>query len=420
MMARTLMSKSDTAHAGSEKFTAYQTLVIVLLGSMQLLVIGGYWVIAPTGMLAAPMLTLSPAEFGTVISAYGLSAGIAGLLSVELADRFDRKKLLLALFSGFIAGIVWCGLADTFATLLMGRVISGLFGGALGSAIFSIAADFFFPRGRGRLMALGQAAFPASQVLSLPAGLLFPARWTWQASFLALATVAAVGGVLLSLWLQPIAGRSHKRTINPLPHLRATLSKPVNLRGVAVTALVTAHDFLLIPLSSVFAVRNLGVPLDVLAVIFVIAGLVGIAAGVFAARASHSAGIWPVFLTGHVLTTVVVLTYANLEAASLAMVTVLYILLFVGIFVRLVPFMAIVSSARDRVQGDSVMAVNAGVQHLSAGIAGFIAGDLALFGADGELPRFDVVGYALTAVALLAAALVWKSHVAKATETRST
>ena len=58
-----------------------------------------------------PALSVSPAQFGTVVSAYAFAAGISGLLTAGFADRFDRKKLLLFFYTGFIAGTAWCGVA---------------------------------------------------------------------------------------------------------------------------------------------------------------------------------------------------------------------------------------------------------------------------------------------------------------------
>jgi predicted MFS family arabinose efflux permease len=49
-----------------------------------------------------------------VVSAYAFSAGASGLLTAGFADRFDRKKLLLFFYTGFILGTLWCGLAQTF------------------------------------------------------------------------------------------------------------------------------------------------------------------------------------------------------------------------------------------------------------------------------------------------------------------
>jgi predicted MFS family arabinose efflux permease len=51
-----------------------------------------------------PALSIGPSQFGLVVSAYAFSAAASGLLTAGFADRFDRKKLLLFFYTGFIAG----------------------------------------------------------------------------------------------------------------------------------------------------------------------------------------------------------------------------------------------------------------------------------------------------------------------------
>ena len=66
-----------------------------------------------------------------------------------------------------------CALADTYPLLLMARIVTGLFGGVIGSVVLAIATDLFPLEMRGRVMGFIQTAFAASQVLGLPAGALF-------------------------------------------------------------------------------------------------------------------------------------------------------------------------------------------------------------------------------------------------------
>jgi predicted MFS family arabinose efflux permease len=56
-------------------------------------------VMSPLGDLLIKDLKITPAQFGVVVSSYALSAGFSGFLTASFADKFDRKKLLLFLFS---------------------------------------------------------------------------------------------------------------------------------------------------------------------------------------------------------------------------------------------------------------------------------------------------------------------------------
>src|SRR6187402_2816714 len=118
----------DTKTATIEnKFTSYQALVIVLLAFTQITVVLDFMVMSPLGDMLMKSMNLSTTQFGFAVSAYAFSAGISGLLTAGFADRFDRKKLLLFFYIGFILGTLFCGLATTYPMLMAARIITGIF-----------------------------------------------------------------------------------------------------------------------------------------------------------------------------------------------------------------------------------------------------------------------------------------------------
>src|ERR1700677_4038321 len=140
-------------------FTTYQKFAVAMLAFLQFTIVLDFMMLAPLGALVMPALKITPSQFGLVVSTYAFSAGLSGLLTAGFADRFDRKKLLLFFYVGFILGTLWCGLAQSFETLLMARVVTGLFGGVIGSVVLAIATDLFPPQMRGRVMGFIQTAF---------------------------------------------------------------------------------------------------------------------------------------------------------------------------------------------------------------------------------------------------------------------
>src|SRR5688572_24932070 len=123
----------------STQFTGYQKRVVAMLAFLQFAVILDFMLMAPLGALIMPALSVSPAQFGTVVSAHAFGAGISGFLTAGYADRFGRKPLLLLLYGGFIAGTAWCGVASRFGSLLLARIFTGVFGGVIGSVVLAIA-----------------------------------------------------------------------------------------------------------------------------------------------------------------------------------------------------------------------------------------------------------------------------------------
>ncbi len=154
-------------------FTGYQKFVIAALAFLQFTIILDFMIISPLGAMMMPTLHINPQQFGLAVSSYAFSACVSGLAAAGFADRFDRKRLLLFFYVGFILGTLLCALAQTYPMLLVGRIVTGLFGGVIGSVVLAIATDLFPLEMRGRVMGFIQTAFAASQVLGLPVGLYF-------------------------------------------------------------------------------------------------------------------------------------------------------------------------------------------------------------------------------------------------------
>ena len=187
---------NTTTSPASVSFSGYQKVVVGMLAFLQFAVILDFMLMSPLGALIMPALSITPEQFGTVVSAYAFAAGI-GPATAGFADRFDRKKLLLFFYRGFVLGT--CG-ADSRPTSnpAAARIVTGLFGGVIGSIMLAISTDLFPPPMRGRVMGLIQTAFAASQILGIPIGIYLSNHWNWHMPFLALVALGLLGGLLIA------------------------------------------------------------------------------------------------------------------------------------------------------------------------------------------------------------------------------
>ncbi|HMC97924.1 MAG TPA: MFS transporter, partial [Flavobacteriales bacterium] len=152
-------------------FSSYQIFLIVVLAFMQFTVVLDFMVMSPLGAIMMPVLHVSTAQFSHVVSAYAIAAGASGLLAAGFADRYDRKKLLLFFYTGFILGTLLCAIAPTYELLLLARIVTGIFGGVVGSVSMAIVTDVFPMNVRGRVMGFIQLSLALSQVAGIPLGL---------------------------------------------------------------------------------------------------------------------------------------------------------------------------------------------------------------------------------------------------------
>ncbi|MBY0555990.1 MAG: MFS transporter [Burkholderiaceae bacterium] len=409
---------SAAAASAAAPFSGYQKITVAMLAFLQFAVILDFMLMSPLGAVIMPTLRISPSQFGVVVSAYAFSAGIAGLLTAGIADRYDRKRLLLFFYTGFILGTLWCGMAQSFESLLAARIVTGLFGGVIGSVVLAIATDLFAPAQRGRVMGLIQTAFAASQVLGLPAGIYLSNQWNWHAPFLAMAAFGLCGGLLVAWQMQPVnAHLKQPQEHSAWLHLYHTLTEREHLLAFAITALLSTGGFMLMPFGSAYVVNNLGISLDHLPTIYLVTGLCTIFIGPLVGKASDSFGKFRVYLFGTVLSIVMVLIYTHLGQTSLAVLIVVNTVLFIGIFSRMIPVQAMMSGVPVVTKRGAFNAISASIQQLSGGLASVLAGHIVVQAADGHLQHFDRIGYVVVASAVGAMLLVWRLHRQLATRT---
>src|SRR6201994_2174589 len=185
-------------------FSRYQTVLVALLALVQFTIILDFTIMSPLGAIIMPSLGITATQFGVAVSAYAFSAGISGILAAGFADRFDRKRLLLFFYVGFTLGTMLCAAAQNYHVLLLGRIVTGLFGGVIGSVVLAIVTDLFPLHHRGRVMGFIQTAFAASQVLGIPAGLFLANHWSWHVAFGALVGLSIVGMAAVLFLMQPV------------------------------------------------------------------------------------------------------------------------------------------------------------------------------------------------------------------------
>ena len=390
-------------------FSPYQKQVVAILAFLQFTVILDFMIISPLGATMMPALGISATQFGLIVSVYAFSAGAAGLLAAGFADQFDRKRLLLFFYVGFLLGTLLCGIAPTYQFLLGARFVTGVFGGVIGSTVFAITTDLFAPTMRGRVMGFVQTAFAASQILGLPAGLYFSNLWGWHAPFLMIVVVGAAVGVIIWLKLKPID--AHLKLTpkqNALTHLWRTISTPRYLNGFATTALLSMGGFMLMPFGSAFTVHNLGIALDKLPLIYLVSGCCSIFTGPLVGRAADRFGNVPIFTFGTALGVIMALIYTNLGVTPLWLVIVVNATMFVGVFSRMIPAQALMAGVPTPESRGAYSAISSSMQQIAGGIGSIVAGVIVLRRADGSLEHFEKVGYVLVATSLIAWVMIYR------------
>ena len=358
-----------------ETFSPYQKFVVGVLAFIQFTVILDFMILSPLGAILMDKLSVTPREFGAVVSAYAFSAAISGFLAAGFADRFDRRKLLLFFYSGFVLGTFLCGIATTYKFLLLARVVTGLFGGVISSISFAIIADLFPLSMRGRVMGIVQTAFAGSQILGIPIGLYLSTKFDWHAPFMMIVGVSLLAGIVIAAKLQPVTEHLKvQRKHNPFAHLVRTATRPRYIAGFGATILLTTGGFMLMPFGSTYLVQNIQIPIEKLPPIYMVTGLSSIIVGPLLGRVADTFGKYRLFVSGSVLAMCVILYFTRLGPTPIWVIYVVNVIMFAAISARMVSSMALTSGLPEMADRGAYMSISSSLQQLAGGAAAAAAG----------------------------------------------
>lgn len=394
----------------AEPFNVYQVLVIVLLALLQFTIVLDFMVLAPLGDFLMKSLSMTPKGFGLVVSSYAFSAGLSGILAAGFADKFDRKKLLLFFYTGFIVGTLFCALSTTYEMLLAARIVTGLFGGVIGAISMTIVTDIFEVHQRGRVMGFVQMAFAASQVLGIPIGLYLANIWGWHSAFLMIVIMAVFIAMVILFKVKPItrhlALQSDK---SPFLHLWHAVSNRSYQTGFIATAFMSVGGFMLMPFGSAYLINNINISQDKLPLVFMFTGIASIVIMPMVGKLSDRFDKFIVFTGGSILAVIMIIVYTNLTPVPLWQVIVVNMILFMGVMSRMIPATTLTMSVPDIKDRGAFMSVNASLQQMAGGIAALCAGLIVTQETKSSpLRHYDTLGIVVSVLIIFCIFLVYR------------
>ncbi len=372
----------------SPRLSAGEWLLLLVLASVQFVHIVDFMIIMPLGSTfintkgqpeETAALHLTTGQFGLVVSAYTLSAGIASLFAARFLDRFDRKSALVVLFAGFTLGTLLCAVATTYPLLLAARAVAGAFGGVCAANVMAIIGDAFPDSRRATATGVVMSAF---SIASIAGG---------RAPFIVLGGLSVVVLVLAAWVLPPLRGHLGRFWASPDTWKVAT--DPNHVRAFALMAALIGSSFLVVPYLATCLVANSGMLEEDLKYIYLVGGLTTLLTLTLIGKLADRLGKLPVFRVLALATMVPLFLITVLPAGvGLAAVLTVTTLMFVTTSGRMVPGMAlIINSASPSIRG-SFMSLNSAVQQLGAGLASWVGGLLLEKHADGRLTGYPLVG----------------------------
>lgn len=373
--------------------------LLAILALVQFNHVLDFVIIMPMGPLLMKQFSLTPEGFSYIVSAYTLSGGVFGFLGAFWLDRFDRRQALLWLFLGFIMGTMAMAIAPTYEWLLIARMLTGAFGGLLGSTVLAIIGDVFPLERRATATGIVMAAFSGASVLGIPVGLALATWVSWHASFYFIAGVSALVWALSLRYvptmrghMQPLPDGTPRRPTRPMQVIGSVLSSPNQLAALLMMCLMMVGQFALIPLMNPYLVSNVGFPEGALTLVYLVGGVLTLYSSPKFGRLADRHGHRRVFQLIVLTLCVPVLLLTNLPAVPVWVGLCVTGLLFVLMAGRMVTGSTLITSTAPPERRASLLSLNTAVQHISTSVAAIIGGLIVIQLPNGQLAHYSWVG----------------------------
>ena len=400
------------AKNGRPLLTSYEKVVIAFLFFLEATVIIDFIVIAPLGVMIIEDLKINARQFGEIVAIYAFCGALSAFLSAGLADRYDRKKLLLVFYVGFLLGTGFCALAFDYVSLLLARGFTGVFGGVVGSISFAIITDVFVFEKRGFAMGWIQSSFAASQILGIPFGLFIAGLFNWHAIFWAIVLAGSVVGVLIYFYLRPV--KEHLLEPGEKSFFKKTLQTLFHwdyVMAYGILSMLMVMGFVVFPFTSTFVVENLGLKFGDLTIIYIVSGVASLFFSPFVGRLTDKFGTYQVFFVASFAAIGSVLWLTGLEGPQtlvwVAWINTLFIISWTAQFVAIQTLVSAVPKANDR---GSFMNLLGALQMVAGGVASVLAGRIVYIGADGKIENFFLLGVVTASISVVGVFATYKIY----------
>jgi DHA1 family inner membrane transport protein len=387
-----------------------ERIALLLLAALNFTHILDFMIMMPLGNYLMPYFDISPQLFSMLVASYTFSAGIAGFLAAFFVDNFDRKRVLLFGYCGFLIGTLCCAVSPTFEFLLVSRIVAGLFGGLIGAQVLSIVADLIPYERRGMAMGIIMAAFSVASVFGVPFGLYIANIFNWHGPFYFVAGLGALLLPFLMRYLPKMDGHLGAKAtrIGPLAMIRELARDKDQLLALGFTGSLMLGHFMIIPFLNPFMEFNMGFSKFQTPMLYMAGGIATLITSPLIGRLADKIGKHKVYFIMAVTSIFPIALITNLPPMPFYLVLCISGFWFVVSSGRTIPAQAMVSNVVPPERRGSFMSFNSSVQQVFVGLASVLAGLIVVKNPDNSIQNYEITGYVSILVTLLTLLFVFK------------
>lgn len=355
-----------------------------------------FMIMMPLGNYLMPYFDISSQQFSMLVAAYTFSAGISGFLAAFFVDGFDRKKVLMFAYTGFLIGTLCCAVSPRYEILLLSRIVAGLFGGLIAAQVLSIVADLIPYERRAAAMGMIMAAFSAASVFGVPFGLYIANIFNWHAPFFFVVILGALLIPFLLKFLPKMDAHLYEknyRKIGPRELIGDIFRNSGQLYALALTACLMMGHFMIIPFINPFMEFNMGFSKTQTPIIYMVGGALTMITSPLLGRLADKIGKYNLLVFLILAGVPMIALITNLPQIPFYFVLCITGLWFIISAGRFIPAQAMVSNVVPTERRGSFMSFNSSVQQMFVGFASVLAGYIVVKMPDNRLEHYEVTGY---------------------------
>jgi MFS transporter, DHA1 family, inner membrane transport protein len=376
--------------------------ILLLLAALNFTHILDFMILMPLGNYLMPYFNISPQQFAFLVSTYTISAAVSGFAAAFYVDGFDRKKILISAYIGFLIGTLACGLAPTFTLLVIARIVTGLFGGLIGAQVLSIVADTFPYERRGQAMGAIMSAFAVASTFGVPFALYLANLSSWHAPFL---LVGGLGFVLVPFLMRFIPSMTGHLGNHKPEHKIAVLTQVLKDKSqytaLIFSGLIMFGHFLIIPFINPYMEFNMGYSKNHTPMVYLVGGIASFFSANILGRLSDKYGKLTIFSVCVISAIPLVFGITNMPIAPFFLILAMFGAWFSVATGRGVTAQAMVSQVVQTEHRGSFQSFNSSMQQLGSGLAALVSGFIVVKGDKGEIQHYDWVGFLSIGVLLV-------------------
>jgi MFS transporter, DHA1 family, inner membrane transport protein len=397
--------------------TKHEQRLLWLLALTQFTIIMDFMIMMPLGPQIMHTFGITPAAFATAVSAYSWCSGLSGLFAATYIDRFDRRKLLLIVYSLFALSNLGCALASSFPLLLAARAFAGITGGVLGSVIMAIVGDVIPVARRGAATGTIMTSFSLAAIAGVPVGVMLGAHFSWAAPFVLLVVLSVLIWFAGARIVPPLAehlSRQQPPLRQVLPDLVRLLSNLRHMNAFALTFMMMVSHMMVIPFIAPMLVLNHGVPPAHLSWMYMGGGFATFFTSRAIGRLADRYGKHRVFRVITLVSMLPVLFVTHLPDLPFVAVVLFFPFFMVAMSGRIVPMQALLTTVPEPSRRGAFLSANSALQALGMGCGAWLGGLMLTNTASGQIAGYGTVGWVAVAIAMVGILWIGRVHAAAA------